>query len=91
MKPEEFWQSSLREFDYLVRADRKKKEYETQMFIWHAWNTAAFTRAKKLPTLKKVLGEVKQTPRKPKTPEALYQIAKAITERMGGEVKSVNL
>lgn len=90
MKPEEFWASSLREFDYLIQADTKKKQYEAQMYMWHAWNTALFSRQKKLPNLKKVLADLRQTPKKPKTPEALYEMAKAITERLGGTVKSLN-
>jgi hypothetical protein len=86
MKPDEFWESSLRELDILVRADQKKKEYEIQTLMWQAWHTAAFTRAKKLPSLKKVLKDLKHTPKKPKTPEALFQIAKSITEALGGEI-----
>jgi len=75
----------------LVKANQKQKEYEIQTLMWQAWHIAVFTRAKKLPSLKKVLKDLKRTPKKSKTPEELYQIMKAITLGLGGEVKEENL
>ena len=78
----------MRELDLCIKAYQKQKDYEIQTLMWQALHIAAFTRAKRLPSLKEALKGISHTPKKPKTPEALYAIVKMVTQSLGGEVRS---
>ncbi|MBK5105110.1 MAG: hypothetical protein JJE42_12755 [Burkholderiales bacterium] len=70
------WQSLI-----ASKAMGKRLGDEARQGMAHAWHTAAFTRAKKLPHLSRVIGD---TERKPKSAD---DIVKALQMKFG-EVKS---
>lgn len=53
-----------------------------------AYYTAAFYRTKRLPSLKKILKNIK--PRKPMKPEEMLEVVKQLNAAFGGEVKHGN-
>jgi hypothetical protein len=74
-----------------IQADKHRKEYEAQMLLWQAWHQAAFERSKRLPSLKRVLDDMKGKPKEkiPKisqSPEQMLEMARTITLALGGRV-----
>jgi hypothetical protein len=44
----------------LVRAEADDRRMQQDQLAWHAWHSAAFQRAKKMPGLKEVMGQKAQ-------------------------------
>lgn len=46
----------------VVKAEADDRRMRQDQLAWHAWHSAAFQRAKKMPGLKEVMGQKAQTP-----------------------------
>jgi hypothetical protein len=60
-RPDDFWRQTPRLFDAVVRAHSDAARNAHDHRAWQAWNTAALSRAKTLPPLKKLLSQRKPT------------------------------
>ncbi len=79
MSPLELWQLTPRELNILVENYLKREEEKTKELVSHAYYTAAFQRAKKLPKLKELLKKLKPkkvTANRTDDKEELKEIAK---------------
>lgn len=57
---------------------------EQNRIAWLAWHVASLQRAKRLPSLRKMM--VRERHRKPQSPEEMLRIAKLWTQVLGGTV-----
>lgn len=55
------------------------------MAITAAWNTANYTRAKKLPDLKRVIRKIVGGRKRPQTPAEALRVAEALNALFGGK------
>jgi len=79
MTPRELW-LHIQEYN-------EKRRQELEFAIVHAYNTARFYRAKKLPSLKTVLEDMRknQQPERAQTPEEMLAFAKRFMANLEGK------
>ncbi len=77
------------ELEILATAAAENKVERLKLIITHAYYTAAFSRAKKLPRLKSLLDKIvkRQQKQKGMSDEAMLARVKAMNALLGGEVK----
>lgn len=67
----------------MIEAFNDRQAREADLLMWQGWHIAMFTRAKRMPSLKKILSN--NSEKKPQSaPEELFKIAKSINAALGG-------
>lgn len=85
--PDGFWRLAPREVKARCEGARKRLEAESDNRISLAWHTAAFSRQKKLPDLKKILE--RSNPKKKQTPEEQALALDMLFLAWGGDPKDL--
>lgn len=80
MTIEQFWNSTPKEFHIQSAAFQFKADQTFQYSGWIAWHTAALTRMKKMPPLKKFL-----TVKKPQTTQDQLKMVEALNMKFKGK------
>jgi hypothetical protein len=85
LAPEMFWRSTPRMVGIIATAAQRRREAGHNQFVWLAFNTAAFHRARRLSQhdMRRLL---LRRDRKPQTPDQMREIARMITLAHGGSV-----
>lgn len=81
---DEFWRHTPLTFKAFLTGRGRALEEAQKARAWLAHTTAALTRAKRLPSLDKMLG--KPRPRRRQTPAEIMRIFKQHNAVMGGEI-----
>ena len=87
LKPEEVFDSTLRTLAAYFRGSAKTYIDRWRLGMWTAWQTAAMTRAKKMPSLKQALSKLDDQPVKRQSAAEIWKNIEMINAIHGGEDK----